>query len=171
MLVKFNWLKLWWRFFGFFSLKSKKGCPLSSFYLPCHMEYGTWVAWEAWPHSHTSFLPCLLNLPIKPCLTKGRNHFCRAKNFPCYCACKTSGLMGLLSECHQNKNTPGFPRCETLDPVEGLPVAEEVGTGMGWESSQQGSPAGAYVMENGTGPCRAELECGNCSACGGLQLV
>lgn len=71
----------------------------------------------------TSFSPP--NLVYLTCLLTSsyqRQKPSRAKNFPCYCACKTPGRRGPLRERCCNQNTQ-----QTLNPVEGLPAADEKG--------------------------------------------
>lgn len=152
----------------FFPLKAKRvSVGVHSALCTCHTTWNMALGWEweAWPHSHTSPLPCLLNLRINLVLPKAEKPS-RAKNFPCYCACKTPGITGPLSEHHRNKNHPWLS--QTVKPWmlwKDSPWLRREGgdrNGMG-ALSRQGSPAWAYVMENGTGPCRAELECGNCN--------
>lgn len=116
MLVKCNWLKLWWRFFGFFfPLKAERAnVGVRSALSTCRATWNMALGWEGKLDPTLTHLPFLVCLTCLLTLSYQRQKPSRAKNFPCYCACKTPGIMGPLSECHQNKNTPGFPKLWNL---------------------------------------------------------
>jgi len=111
--VKLNWVKLRWGYLCvfFFSLKAEGASWVSSFLSllvvgrtsPC----ATWVG----KGCLTPFSP----LPSLVCLTclltssYQRQKPSRAKDFPCYRACKTPGVTGPLAARRRKKNSPSFP--------------------------------------------------------------
>lgn len=145
--------------FVFFSLKAES-VGVHSVLCTCRATWNMAVGWDGKLDPILTHLPFLVCLTCLLTLSYQRQKPSRAKHFPCYCACKTPGITGPFSERHRNKNTPGFPKLWNLGSCGRTPRGWGGGVRneMGW-----GSPAWAYVMENGTGPCGAELECRNCN--------
>lgn len=96
----------------FFPLKAQRASvAIHSALCTCRATWNMALGWDG------KLDPILTHLPFLVCLTclltssYQRQKPSRAKNFPCYCACKTPGITGPLSQCHhRNKNTPGFPK-------------------------------------------------------------
>lgn len=116
MPVKFNWLKLWWSFSGFlFPLKAERASGgVHSALCTCHATWNMALGWDGKLDPILTHLPFLVCLTCLLTLSYQRQKPSRAKNFPCYCACKPPGITGPLSEHHRDKNTPGFPKLWNL---------------------------------------------------------
>lgn len=144
-------------FWFFLSLKAERASVgVHSALCTCRATWNMALGWDEKLDPILTHLPFLVCLTCLLTLSYQRQKPSRAKNFPCYCACKTPGITGPLCERHRNKNTPGFPNLWNLGSCGRTPC----GWGGGDRNGMGALPTGLSSLSLCNGKWHGSLRSG-----------